>query len=174
MRSRLAPVVAVLLWCGCTSPRTPDAQPQPEEVPQAEAPGVEPQARLPTMKDAVRDGHDPNRPIRVETHAFYPDGQPLSANRLAQLQMDEGFGVEVFARDLEHARMIAVGPTAMSGAVESKRTAVLVRSRSLPAICPTAANIPTARSPSGLTACSICRLGVLATPVPSLTRRTRP
>src|SRR5689334_22530965 len=49
------------------------------------------------------------KPPPPQVHSFNPEKRPFSEERLRELKVPPGFKVNVFARDLGNARMMAVG-----------------------------------------------------------------
>lgn len=61
-------------------------------------------------RGVAENGDLPEGAVRVANHAFRPEKREVTPERVGQLRLQQGFRIQVFASDVGHARMLAVGP----------------------------------------------------------------
>ncbi len=114
--SALACAAVVALACGAPERdngfdpygRAATPPPQAQAQPAAYRPGDAP---VLTPREAVhREPPAEGTALTIQTHAFRPERRDATDARIAQLRAAPGFAVDVFARDLGHARMLLAAP----------------------------------------------------------------
>jgi glucose/arabinose dehydrogenase len=108
--ARTAIAVACLTVYGCDVRDADDLDGLIDERPRERRDASQPDRE---DEDAGRDddaGSDDAGSDAPEREVFRPERRDFSAARLAQLQLPDGFAIEVFADELENPRMLAVGP----------------------------------------------------------------